>query len=108
MFLALKFSRAFAPTEAFADAPEQANAPMAVNDVRIELIGVLKDCRAIDAQRIGLRVQATRSVKELWLMRGDLYDCIARHHSQSEASRRINGLLPCFEGWLPSRQLTRI
>jgi hypothetical protein len=108
VFLALKISRAFAPTQSFSDSPEAASAPMAVNDVRIQLLRVLKDCHAIDALRLGLRVQATQSVKELWLLRSDLYGCIARHHSQTEASQRINALLPCFDGWLPSRQLTRV
>jgi hypothetical protein len=81
---------------------------MPLTEVRQRLRAVLVDCTAMDAQRIQFKVQAAMTAHELWMLRSDLYECVARHHSQSEAARRINDLLPCFDGWLPSRQLVRI
>jgi hypothetical protein len=107
-FVILALKRAFAPTQSFSNAPEAPGKPMPMEEVRQRLMQTLKDCQVTDAQRLGIRVQATRNAKELWMLRSDLYDCIARHHSQTEAARRINGLLSCFEGWLPPGQLTRI
>ncbi|MCW5651517.1 MAG: hypothetical protein KIS62_17360 [Ramlibacter sp.] len=77
-------------------------------EVRERLQQTLRDCASPDARRLHYRLQAAGSVKEFWMMRSDLYECIARDHSQAEAARRINALLPCFDGWLPSRLLVRI
>ena len=79
-----------------------------LTEIRQHRRAVLADCTAMDAQRLQFKVQAAMSAHELWMLRSDLYECVARHHSQSEAARRINALLPCFDGWLPSRQLARI
>ncbi len=81
---------------------------MPLGEMRQHLRAVLDDCTAMDAQRLQFKVQAAMSAHELWMLRSDLYECVARHHSQSEAARRINALLPCFDGWLPSCQLVRI
>jgi hypothetical protein len=81
---------------------------MPLTEVRQRLRAVVHDCTGMDAQRIQFKVQAAMSAHELWMLRSDLYECVARHHSQTEAARRINDLLPCFDGWLPSRQLVRI
>ncbi len=81
---------------------------MPLTEIRHRLRSVLADCTALDAQRLQFKVQAAMSAQELWMLRSDLYECVARHHSQSEAAQRINALLPCFDGWLPSRQLVRI
>jgi len=81
---------------------------MPLTEVRQRLRAVLADCTTMDAQRLQFKVQAAMSAQALWMLRSDLYECVARHHSQSEAARRINALLPCFDGWLPSRQLVRI
>ena len=81
---------------------------MPLPDVRLRLRETLADCAGMDAQRLLFKVQAAQAADQLWMLRSDLYNCIARHHSQSEAARRINGLLPCFDGWLPPRQLVRI
>lgn len=81
---------------------------MPLTEIRQHLRAVLADCTTMEAQRLQFKVQAAMSAHELWMLRSDLYECVARHHSQSEAARRINALLPCFDGWLPSRQLVRI
>ena len=81
---------------------------MPLAETRRRLHEVLGDCATMDAQRLQFKVLAAMTVHELWMLRSDLYECVARHHSQSEAARRINDLLPCFDGWLPSRQLVRI
>lgn len=81
---------------------------MPLTDVRQHLRAVLADCAGMQAQRLQFRVQAAQTATEMWMLRGDLYDCVARHHSQCEAARRINALLACFDGWLPRQQLVRI
>jgi len=69
---------------------------------------VLIDCKDSGTQRAVYRINVAATPPELWLLRSDLHQCIARSHDQAEATRRINGLLDAFKGWLPSRQLTRI
>jgi hypothetical protein len=49
-----------------------------------------------------------REVKELWMLRSDVHQLISRQLSQQEAAKRINDLMPCFEGWIPSRSLVKI
>ncbi|MGE0497707.1 MAG: hypothetical protein AB7I35_13385 [Ramlibacter sp.] len=81
---------------------------LTLQEVRQHLHQTVHDCSGSDAQRLRFKLQAATSVKEFWMLRSDLYECIARSHSQTEAARRINALLPCFDGWLPSRLLVRI
>lgn len=81
---------------------------MPLNDMRQRLRAVLAGRSGMKAQRIQFKVQAAMTAHELWMLRSDLYECVARHHSRCEAARRIKVLLPCFDGWLPSRQLARI
>jgi hypothetical protein len=73
---------------------------------RMEL--VLHDMKSEAVDRLQYKIRATRSVNELWMLRSDLYQVIAMLHSQSEAARRINSLLPCFSKWISSKQLTAI
>lgn len=89
-------------------AREAFNFRMPLDDVRLRMREALTDCAGMDAQRLLFKVQAAQTADALWMLRSDLYNCIARHHSQSQATQRINALLPCFEGWLPSRQLVRV
>ncbi|HSW03897.1 hypothetical protein [Aquabacterium sp.] len=41
-----------------------------------------------------------RSGTDLWLLRG-VYQLAACEHCEAEARRRVNDLLPAFEGWVP-------
>jgi hypothetical protein len=95
-----------AATPAVVAAPSGGKAPIA--QIKQEMAQVLRDMQGIEAERLRYKINATLSVNELWLVRSNLYQTVAKHHSQSEAALRINALLPSFQGWLPAKQLTRI
>jgi hypothetical protein len=73
---------------------------------RMEL--VLQDIKGTNVERLQYRIRATSKVNDLWILRSDLYHVISMAHSQSEAVRRINGLLPSFSEWIASTQLRSI
>jgi hypothetical protein len=81
---------------------------LTLEQIRHRLYEALADCKDMSTQRAIYRINVAASPADLWLLRCDLHQCIARVHSQSEASRRINDLLDAFSGWVPSRQLTPI
>jgi hypothetical protein len=76
--------------------------------LRERMAQALEDCDDVVSQRLALKVHTARTPQDLWMLRSDIYSCVAQKHSQTEAARRVNSLLPSFEGWLPSRQLVRI
>ena len=94
--------------EGRAAAPDRGG-PCSLADVKKQLLMVLDDCRD-GAGRLSIedRISSADSVTELWLLRSDIYQCVARQRGQSEASRRINSLLPIFEGWIPARHLAAV
>jgi hypothetical protein len=73
---------------------------------RMEL--VMHDTKSMQVDRVHYKIRATRHVSELWMLRSDMYQIIAMERGQSEAARRINSLLPCFSGWIATRQLSPI
>ena len=79
-----------------------------LEQVRASLQGTLHDCRDMRAQRLIYKINAAKTGPDLWLLRSDLYQCISQTHNQTEAVKRINDLVPVFEGWVPARNLTRI
>jgi len=79
-----------------------------LEQIRERLYAALLDCKNMHAQRVIYRINVAATPSELWLLRSDLYQCIARIHDQAEATRRTNHLLDAFEGWVPSQQLTPI
>ena len=91
-------------------ARQQTAAPARLNleQIRERLYAALLDCKDMGAQRVIYRINVATSPSELWLLRSDLHQCIARVHDQAEATRRTNLLLDAFEGWVPSHQITPI
>lgn len=83
-------------------------ARLTLEQIRHRLYQTLADCKDMSAQRAIYRINVATTPAELWLLRCDLHQCIARVHNQVEATRRINELLDAFEGWVPSRQLAPI
>ncbi|GAB3469552.1 hypothetical protein GCM10011496_01450 [Polaromonas eurypsychrophila] len=79
-----------------------------LEQIRERLYAALLDCKDMGAQRVIYRINVAATPSELWLLRSDLYQCIARVHNQAEAARRTNNLLDAFDGWVPSNQLTPI
>lgn len=89
-------------------ARQPAPARLTLEQIRHRLYDALADCKDMSTQRAIYRINVAASPADLWLLRCDLHQCIARVHNQAEATRRINDLLDAFEGWVPSAQLARI
>jgi hypothetical protein len=81
---------------------------LSLDEVRLRVVATLADCDGATADRVRLQARACRTAGDLWLLRGDIYQIIARRHCQLEAGRRLNELLPAFRGWLPDQKLTRL
>lgn len=79
-----------------------------VDQIKQQLRALLVDCNDKRAQRVSYRISGAVSADELWQIRSELHQCISQLHSQTEAARRINSLLPSFNGWVPARQLVQI
>ena len=88
--------------------PSGTRGRLPLEQIRQRLHQALHDCKGMSAQRTIYNVNVAETAAELWQLRTDLHQCIARAHSQAEADRRINALLDAFGGWIPSAQLTRI
>jgi hypothetical protein len=79
-----------------------------VDQIKLQLRTLLDDCSDKRAQRVSYRISGALTAEELWQIRSELHQCISQLHSQTEAARRINSLLPTFAGWVPARQLVKI
>ena len=79
-----------------------------VAELRRQTLAVLDDCCGLRCDSLRLRLQHARNAQELWVARSEIFQLVAHQHCQSQAASRINGLLPAFEGWLPSRMLTEV
>jgi hypothetical protein len=87
----------------------QMPAPQAgVEKVRRELLSVLDDCDGLESERLRWRLHTAECAQDLWLLRGATFQVVASQHCQSQATERINGLLPAFERVLPARMVSRV
>jgi hypothetical protein len=80
----------------------------ALEVLRHEVLQVLADCRGPACERVRDQIDGAASAEDLWLLRCEVYQLVARQHCQGLAVSRVNGLLPAFEPWLPARQLARV
>lgn len=81
---------------------------LSLENIRHTFHTALHDCKNMGAQRLIYRINVAPTASDLWLLRSDVHQCIAQTHSQSEAAKRINALIPAFDGWLPASQLKQI
>jgi hypothetical protein len=81
---------------------------LTVSQVKLHTELCFQEIEGVQADRLRLKVRLSKDVKELWMLRSDIHQLLSQHFNQSEASHRINSLLPCFVGWIPERQLVRI
>jgi hypothetical protein len=81
---------------------------MSVSQIKLQAELCFQDVDGIQSDRLRLKIRCAMEVRDLWLLRSDILQLLAQHFNQAEASKRINSLLPCFEGWLPERQLVKI
>ena len=75
--------------------------------IRQRVLHTLHDCEGVQVNRLRFRVATSQNAMDLWLLRGKLYECIAKAHSQSEAARRLQQLEPIFHGWVSISRLNR-
>ncbi len=68
--------------------------------VQQQLLLALVDCEDTRAERLRHDIVRTTKPRELWVMRSSIFFCVANRRSETEAARRINALLPLFEGWI--------
>ncbi len=78
-----------------------AAAPARLEDVRLQILAALGDCESGAAERIRSQIRSVRSGGDLLLLRGDIYQAVAREHCEAEARRRLDALLPMLRGWVP-------
>lgn len=76
--------------------------------IKKEMAAVLHDCPVAVRDRMTLSIYRCREGLELWLLRADLFQCVAQERGQVEARKRINALLPLFAQRVPERQLVAI
>jgi hypothetical protein len=76
-----------------------------LDELRQHVALVLADCEGAACERMRWRVRQASAARDLWQMRCDLFQLVASQHCQAMAARRINALLPRFEGWLPQAML---
>ena len=93
--------------------PADVNAPMPPGrtpmvEIRKRMNQCMHDMPGIEAERLRFKITAARTVPDLWLLRSDMYQTIAKLQNQSEAALRINSLLVHFAHWMPARQLLKI
>jgi hypothetical protein len=89
-------------------APSTQGSPVTLAELRDTMAGTLEGCQGPMCERMRWRIADARAAQDLWLLRSEIFQLVSSQHCQSEAVTRINGLLPAFEGWLPSRLLTPV
>jgi hypothetical protein len=60
--------------------------------VRQDFAACLDDIASEAGDTLRLRIARTRTLRELWHLRAELYNMVAVGHSQHEAERRLQGL----------------
>lgn len=68
----------------------QSSTPLSL--VRREFIDSLRDVRTQQAGDLLSRIRIARSMRELWHLRTDIYNLVARHRDEREATYRLNRL----------------
>jgi hypothetical protein len=82
--------------------------PSSPDQIRRLILAALADCESDAAERTREQARSMRSGTDLWLLRGDVYQLVACEHCEAEARRRVNDLLPAFEGWVPATAMARV
>lgn len=87
--------------------PETQPAMVEVDAIRCAMVRVLQGCCDRHRARAADQVMHAPDVRTLWLVRGDLYQFLARELGEGEAARRIGGLQPLFRGHVDAMELAR-
>jgi hypothetical protein len=85
-----------------------ATQPMTLSQIKLNVELCIQDIQNASADRLRYKIRGAREVRELWMLRSDIHQLIAKERDQQDAARAINALLPCFAGWMPSSQMVKI
>lgn len=81
-----------------APSPTEAAPPInRLPQVRADFLACLDGASGNEACALSLRIERASSLRELWHLRTSLFDCVARHYSQTEAQTRLRRLAHHFE-----------
>ncbi len=69
-----------------------------IQRMRNALLETVQDCRSVPALRLHGHIARAATPRDLWALRADAHDVIARHHCQTIAAERIRRLAPLLEG----------
>jgi hypothetical protein len=102
-------SRGFSLSFSFSKQPkQQVPQKKTLSQIKLAMELSIQDLAGQDADRLRHKIRAVRDVRELWMLRSDMHQVIAKQQSQQSAAVTINALLPNFAGWLPKEQLVSI
>jgi hypothetical protein len=79
-----------------------------LNYLKRSMLSLVSDVSLPPSSNLIYRTTNARSATELWLLRVDFYQAVARVHGQSVASQRINRLIPLFELLIPAHMLSPV
>lgn len=69
-----------------------------IQRMRGALLDSVRDCRSVPAQRLHGCIARATTPGDLWALRADAHDVIARQHCQTIAAQRLRILEPLLEG----------
>ena len=73
--------------------------PADLQKLRNALLDSVSDCRDdLPALRLHAQIVRAPTAKDLWHLRANAHDVIARHHCQTVAAERIQRLEPLLQG----------
>lgn len=88
-----------------APAPQEAAPPLnRLPGARIEFLNTLADIEGEDAETLRLRIGQSRSLRELWHARAEIFRLVGVAHSQAEANHRLAQLNRHFPTRAPRSQ----
>ena len=88
-----------------APAPRHAAPPLnRLPRVRTEFLAPLADIESDEAEALRLRIRDTRSLRELWHTRAEVYRIVGVAHNQGQAEDRVNLLNRHFPTRAPRSQ----
>ena len=76
-----------------APAPQEAAPPInRLPGVKVDFLACLNDVANVPTSNLRTSIEAACSLRELWHLRAEVYNCVGRAHSEFEAERRLQRL----------------
>ncbi|RZJ00024.1 MAG: hypothetical protein EOO54_27590 [Haliea sp.] len=84
-----------------AEAEQALLASRKLQALREAMLLVLEPCSEMHRLRASIKIGRASSVMELWMMRADVFQYLAKDLGQAAALQKIAGLTPLFTGLAP-------